>query len=121
MNQLFHQGYTEGTLRPRGEDGCGLEGTGDGHPTMTLTASAWALCNTMLGVDRGNAQLALCLDEARLQVCPLSSEGIHYGVHAALMSVGSTMMVSILMSLGKDMRRTSLTMISLPLVIVDGQ
>jgi len=33
--------------------------------------------------------LALRLDEARLQVGPLISEGIHYGVLAALTSVGS--------------------------------
>jgi len=56
---------------------------------VTLTASAQALCNTMLGIGRGNAHLALRLDEARLQVGPLISEGIHYGVLAALTSVGS--------------------------------
>ena len=56
---------------------------------MTLTASTQALCNTLLGVDRGNAQLALHLDKARLQVGPLISEGIHYGVPSTLMSVGS--------------------------------
>ena len=43
----------------------------------------------MLGVGRGNAQLVLHLDKVRLQVGPLISEGIHYGVLAALTSVGS--------------------------------
>lgn len=32
----------------------------------TLTASVQALCDTVLGVGRGNAQLAVRLDEARL-------------------------------------------------------
>ena len=41
----------------------------------------------MLGIGRGNAHLALRLDEARLQVGPLISEGIHYGVLAALTSI----------------------------------
>ena len=43
----------------------------------------------MLAIGRGNAQLVLRLDEARLQVDPLISEGIHCGVHTALMLVGS--------------------------------
>ena len=54
-----------------------------------LTASGRALCDVVLGVGRGNAQLVLHLDKVRLQVGPLISEGIHYGVLAALTSVGS--------------------------------
>ena len=56
---------------------------------VTLTASAQALCNIVLGIGQGNAQLTLRLDEAHLQVPPLISKGIHYGVLAALTSVGS--------------------------------
>lgn len=54
-----------------------------------LTAFGQALCDTVLGADQGNAQLALHLDEARLQVDPLISEGVHCGVLIALTSVGS--------------------------------
>jgi hypothetical protein len=43
----------------------------------------------MLGTGRGNAQLALHLDNAFLQVDPLIFEGAHCGAHATLTSVGS--------------------------------
>ena len=43
----------------------------------------------MLGIGQGDAQLALRLNEAHLLVDPLIAEGIHYGKHAALTSVGS--------------------------------
>ena len=56
---------------------------------MTMTTFVQALYDIMLGIDRGNTQLTLCLDEAHLQVPPLISKGIHYGVLAALTSVGS--------------------------------
>lgn len=36
----------------------------------TLTASAWTLCDHVLGDGRGSAQMAARLDEARLQVDP---------------------------------------------------
>ena len=54
-----------------------------------LTTSGRVLCDIELGAGRGNAQLVLRLDEARLQVDPLISEGIHCDIHAALTLVGS--------------------------------
>ena len=54
-----------------------------------LTASGWALCDVVLDIGQGDGQLALCLNEAHLLVDPLIAEGIHYGKHVALMSVGS--------------------------------
>ena len=50
---------------------------------MVLTSSGQALCDVMLGVGRGSAQLASHLDEARCQVDPLVSVGVHSGVLAA--------------------------------------
>ena len=54
-----------------------------------LTTSGWALYDVVLRAGRGNAQLVLRLDEARLQVDPLISEGIRCDIHAALTLVGS--------------------------------
>jgi hypothetical protein len=54
-----------------------------------LTTSGRVLCNIVLGASRGSAQLAPCLDEARLQVDSLISEGVRRGAHATLMLVGS--------------------------------
>ena len=56
---------------------------------MVLTSSGQALCDVMLGVGRGSAQLAPRLDEARLQVDSLISKGVHRDALAALTSVGS--------------------------------
>ena len=53
-----------------------------------LTASRWILCDVVLGTGQGSAQLASHLDEARLQVDSLISEGVRQGAHTALMSVG---------------------------------
>ena len=54
-----------------------------------LTASRRVLYDIVLGTGRWNAQLVPHLDKARLQVDSLISEGVHCGVHAALMSVSS--------------------------------
>jgi len=43
----------------------------------------------VLVAGRGDAQLALCLDEALPPCGPLISEGIHYGIDIALTSVDS--------------------------------
>ena len=53
------------------------------YQLAALTTSEQALYDIMLGVGRGNAQLVLHLDEARLQVDPMISEGIHCDVHVA--------------------------------------
>ena len=37
-----------------------------GGQLVVLTISGRALCDVMLGASWGNAQLALCLDDARL-------------------------------------------------------
>ena len=54
-----------------------------------LTASRRALCEVVLSTSQGSAQLSLRLDEARLHVDSLISEGVLHGAHAALTSVGS--------------------------------
>lgn len=54
-----------------------------------LTTSGRALCDVVLGTGRGNAQLALHLDNACLQVDPLIFEGARCGAHATLTLVGS--------------------------------
>ena len=55
---------------------------------VALTISRRALGDVVLGAGRGSAQLACRLDEVRFQVDSLISEGVCYGAHAALTSVG---------------------------------
>ena len=54
-----------------------------------LTVSGRVLCDVLLGANRGNIQLVLCLDEAHLRVDPLIIKGVHCGIHTALTSIGS--------------------------------
>jgi hypothetical protein len=52
-----------------------------------LTSSGQALCDAVLGVGRGSAQLSLHLDEACLHVDSLISKGVCHGTHATLWGV----------------------------------